>query len=228
MTADAPRRPPRLPRTPCRTPAQLPRREAGSSPPASRGETRRTEGERYGRDGKRHPSRSSRPTTDAANIGRLETRGDDTSEVTRVRNHRVPSSPWLCLPRRTRRWSSRTRSPPSRPSTRVARCDGCRGVVRKKAVYNRTRVDQSYEYQSQINVQNQRNFVSSETNRGVTAGNGTASPPHRAAPEANVGTETRSLRRRRLARAVAGARRDVVRAEERGVGRHARARCRCR
>ena len=124
---DAPRRPPRLPRTPCRTPARLPRREAGSSPPASRGETRRTEGERYGRDGKRHPSRSSRPTTDAANIGRLETRGDDTSEVTRVRNHRVPSSPWLCLPRRTRRWSSRTRSPPSRLSTRVARCDGCRG-----------------------------------------------------------------------------------------------------
>lgn len=127
LTADAPGRPPRLPRTPCRTPARLPRREAGSSPPASRGETRRTEGERYGRDGKRHPSRSSRPTTDAANIGRLETRGDDTSEVTRVRNHRVPSSPWLCLPRRTRRWSSRTRSPPSRLSTRVARCDGCRG-----------------------------------------------------------------------------------------------------
>ena len=49
LTADAPGRPPRLPRTPCRTPAQLPRREAGSSPPASRGETRRTEGERYGR-----------------------------------------------------------------------------------------------------------------------------------------------------------------------------------
>ena len=63
--------------------------------------------------------RSSRPTTDAAIVGRLETRGDDASEMTRVRDNRVPSSPWPFLPRRTRRWSTRTRSLPSRPSTRT-------------------------------------------------------------------------------------------------------------
>jgi hypothetical protein len=57
---------------------------------------------------------SSRPTTDAAIVGRLETRGEDASEMTRVRDNRVPSSPWHFLPRRTRRWSTRTRSPPSR------------------------------------------------------------------------------------------------------------------